>query len=134
VSLEVEGEALVLSPEEVSISLQARPGFSAASGPAGVVVLHTTLDDELLEEGLFREVLNRVQSFRKELDLEYSGRIRLTLAGDETLLAAVRPRVEVLARETLAVAVEVGPAPGPGAEVSEAVVDGHPLTVGLTRV
>ena len=55
-------------------------------------MLHTALSDALIEEGLFREVLNRVQTFRKELDLEYTGRIRLTLDGADRLLSAVRPR------------------------------------------
>jgi isoleucyl-tRNA synthetase len=131
VSLLVEGERIALSPDEVEVALQARPGFSAASGPVGVVVLHTALSDALIEEGLFREVLNRVQSFRKELDLEYTGRIRLTLAGDEPLLRALRPRVEVLGRETLCVGVELGAPPAPGSHVSEAVIDGHALTLGL---
>ncbi len=58
----------------------------------------TALTDELINEGLFREVLNRVQAFRKELDLEYTGRICLTLAGSPKLLDAVRPRVEELGR------------------------------------
>ena len=82
------------------VSLEAKPGFQAASGRSGVVVLRTALDADLIEEGLFREVLNRVQAFRKELDLEYTDRIRLALDGDAELLAAVRPRAEALARET----------------------------------
>ena len=131
VTLEVEGEALSLSPDEIAVSLEARPGFSAASGPLGVVVMRTTLDPALVEEGLFREVLNRVQTFRKELDLEYTGRIHLTLAGDEKLLAAVRGRVDALAHETLAVEIEVGASPHDRAHVSEASIDGHPLTLGL---
>ncbi len=134
VSLAVVGERVLLSPDEVAVSLQARPGFSAASARVGVVILHTTLSDALIEEGLFREVLNRVQTFRKELDLEYTGRIRLTLAGDEPLLGAVRPRAEALSRETLAVGVEVGAPPAPGSHVSEAVIDGHALTLGLAVV
>jgi isoleucyl-tRNA synthetase len=131
VGLSVEGETLELSPDEIAVNLQARPGFSAASGGVGVVVLRTTLTPDLIEEGLFREVLNRVQTFRKELDLEYTGRIRLTLSGEERLLAAVRPRVDALARETLAVSVDVGASPPPGAHVSEASIDGAPLTLGL---
>ena len=90
---------MALSPDEIAVTLEAREGFSAASGGrAGVVVLRTTLTDALIEEGLYREVLNRVQAFRKELDLEYTGRIRLTLAGAPRLLDAVRPRAEALGR------------------------------------
>jgi len=96
-----------------------------------VVVLGTTLDEALLEEGRFREVLNRVQTFRKELDLEYSGRIRLTLQGAAPLLDAVRPRVSELSRETLAVDVVVGAPPKSGAHVREVNIDGDPLVLGL---
>jgi isoleucyl-tRNA synthetase len=131
VSIEVEGERLRLGPDEIEVALEAKPGFSAASGRAGVVVLRTALDPALVEEGLFREVLNRVQAFRKELDLEYTGRIRLTLAGHPELLAAVRPRAEALGRETLAVEVRVGAEPPPGAASSEVAIDGRELRLGL---
>ncbi len=131
VALEVDGEPLELGPEEIAVALEAREGFAAAAGPAGVVVLRTALSPELVAEGLYREVLNRVQAFRKELDLEYTGRIRLTLDGAPRLLDAVRPRVEELGAETLAVKVEVGAPPAADARVSEVSIDGEPLTLGL---
>jgi len=134
VSVAVDGEALSLSADEIAVSLQARSGFAAASGRAGVVILHTALDEELVAEGLFREVVNRVQGFRKELDLEYTGRIRLTLAGAGPLLRAVEPRLDALARETLADEVRLGAEPVAGARVTEAVIDGERLTLGLTLV
>jgi len=128
----VDGETVRLSPDEIAVTPEAREGFSAASGAAGVVVLGTTLSDALVEEGLYREVLNRVQAFRKELDLEYSGRIRLTLAGAPQLLDAVRPRVDALAGETLAVEVSLDAEPPADAHVSEASIDGASLRLGLT--
>jgi len=134
VEIEVEGVRLRLGPDELAVSLEAKPGFSAASGRAGVVVLRTALDAALVEEGLYREVLNRVQSFRKELDLEYAGRIRLSLDGDPALLDAVRPRAGALARETLAVEVNVGAAPPAGASESAATIDGRALRLGVTLV
>ncbi|HVH17097.1 MAG TPA: class I tRNA ligase family protein, partial [Myxococcota bacterium] len=76
VRIAVEGETLELSRDEIAVSLEARAGFAAASGPVGVVVLRTALTPALVEEGRYREVLNRVQALRKELDLEYTGRIR----------------------------------------------------------
>jgi isoleucyl-tRNA synthetase len=133
VELDVAGERIALSPEEIAVSLEARPGFAAANGAAGVVVLRTTLTPELVEAGLFREVLNRVQALRKDLDLEYTGRIRLALDGSPALLAAVRPRVEALCRETLAVEARLGAAPPPGAEVRELEIDGERLVLGLER-
>jgi isoleucyl-tRNA synthetase len=132
VQVSVAGEEIALEPDEIAVAMEARPGFSAAAGRIGVVVLSTELTPELVEEGLFREVLNRVQTFRKELDLEYTGRIRLSLAGADRLLDAVRPRVEELARETLAVDVAVGASPAACAHVREVAIDGASLTLGLT--
>ncbi|MFQ5418054.1 MAG: DUF5915 domain-containing protein, partial [Myxococcota bacterium] len=106
-------------------------GFAAAAGPAGVVVLSTALSSELVEEGLYREVLNRVQTFRKELDLEYTDRIRLSLAGGAKLIGAVRPRIGALAREALAVDVELGADPAPDARVREVSIEGEALRIGL---
>ena len=134
VRLEVEGETLEIGADEIAVSLEARQGFSAASGRAGVVVLRTALSEALVEEGLFREVLNRVQTFRKELDLEYTGRIRLTLAGSEKLLAAVRPRLDQLGRDTLATEITLDAEPSAGAHTSQATIDGEPLTLGLSLV
>jgi isoleucyl-tRNA synthetase len=131
VTLPVQGESIELSREEIAVTLQAKEGFAAAAGRGGVVVLRTTLTPELVAEGRFREVLNRVQTFRKELDLEYTGRIRLTLDGSATLLDAVRPRADVLARETLAVELQVGSPPAGGAHVREFAVDGETLRLGL---
>jgi isoleucyl-tRNA synthetase len=134
VSIAIDGEELSLGPDEIGVSLEARPGFAAAAGAAGVIILRTTLTDELIQEGLYREVLNRVQSFRKELDLEYTGRIRLTLAGGPRLLESVSPRVEDLSREVLAVEVVLDAAPVEGAHQREDVIDGEPLVLGLTLV
>jgi isoleucyl-tRNA synthetase len=96
-----------------------------------VVVLSTTLTEELIAEGLFREVLNRIQTLRKELDLEYTGRIRLTLAAAPILLDAVRPRLDELGREALAVEVTLDAPPEAGAHEREFEIDGELLTLGL---
>jgi len=133
----VDGEELRLTADEIGVSLEAREGFAAAAGRAGVVVLRTALTPALIEEGLYREVLNRVQTFRKELDLEYTARIRLSLSGGERLIEAVRPRVEALAREVLAEEVRLDPpdaADAPEAKLRDAVIEGESLRVGVEVV
>jgi isoleucyl-tRNA synthetase len=74
-----------------------------------------------------------VQGFRKELDLDYTDRIRLSLDGASRLLDAVRPRLDQLARETLAVEVSLGSPPAANARASEASIEGEPLVLGLRR-
>jgi len=132
-ALEVEGEDLRLSREELEVALVPKEGFAAASGNAGLVALRTELTPALIEEGQFREVLHRVQNLRKELSLEYTQRVGLSLSGSEHLLAVVREREERLAKEVLAISVSFavsasaspapdagGPAPGVSGEVHRA--------------
>ncbi len=134
VTIDAGGERFALGPEEIAVAVEAREGFAAASGSAGVVVLHTRLTPELVQEGLFREVVSRVQALRKELDLEYTGRIRISLAGDPRILGAVESRAGVLARETLADEVLLGRELGPGAHLREIEIDGAAVRLGLSLV
>jgi isoleucyl-tRNA synthetase len=134
VALEVEGERLELSPDEIAVTLEAKEGFAAAAGGAGVVVLRTALTPELVDEGRFREVLNRIQTLRKDLDLEYTARIALGIEGSAALLDALRPRLERLKAETLATDVTLdGPLADAG-EPREFTVDDEPLRVQLRVV
>ena len=94
-----------LRPEDVEIALVARDGFAAARGAGGVVVLETTLDDELRTMGFLRELQNRVQSARKEAGLDFSDRIVLELELAPADRAAVEAAGAVLAREVLAAEV-----------------------------
>ena len=84
---------------------------------------------DLLEEGLCREVVNRVQSLRKSLDLGYTDRIRLGLGGDPALLAAVRRFWSYVAHETLSVELVSAPA-----NASSVQVDGRTLLLWAQRV
>ena len=83
--IEVDGEKLELEPEDVEVVVEAAEHFAAAGDQATVVVLNTDLDDKLREEGLYRELLHRVQNLRKELDVEYTQRIRLSVQGSDRL-------------------------------------------------
>jgi isoleucyl-tRNA synthetase len=129
VTFEVEGEEVVLTRDELTVEVQAKEGFAAASGPAGVVVLDTTITDDLVREGLYREVLSRVQKRRKDLRLDFTARIRLGLAGAPELIAAVEERRAELEKETLA--IELVLQGRVGGDVEETQIEGHPLAIDL---
>ena len=105
VAITIEGERYELGPEEIQVTAEAAPGFAAETGRIGVVVLHTTLTEELVDEGLLREVTSRVQAARKDLGLEFAARIELWLDGSERLLRVLRGGEAHLAQESLASAV-----------------------------
>ncbi len=132
VALAVDADEVVLTKDELTVEVEAKPGFAAATAPVGVVVLDTTLTPELEREGLFREVLSRVQKRRKDLQLDFAARIKLRLAGDAQLLEVVRERQDLLKKETLASELVLGGAPL-GKDAVEVLVDGLALTIDLAE-
>ncbi len=102
VVLAIGGESVTLTPDELVIAVEAKEGFLAAGDGVGVVVLDTKLDEALIEEGMFREVLSKVQGLRKDLKLDYAARISLALFGSSRLVSICQSRAELLKQETLA--------------------------------
>jgi isoleucyl-tRNA synthetase len=107
VRLPVDGEDIELSPEEVEVAVVAAQGFAAAGGRAGVVVLHTALDQDLLDEGLAREILAWIQSQRKQLALGYTDRIAVVVRGSDRARRVVEKHREAIARESLADRIDI---------------------------
>ncbi|RMG48244.1 MAG: isoleucine--tRNA ligase [Acidobacteria bacterium] len=128
--IEVEGRAIRLSSEEVSVSLAAKEHYAASSSARAVVVLDTDIDETLRIEGRARELVNRIQALRKELDLDYVARIEVFVDAGEGMAPVLERHGELVARETLAVSVVPGKPPE-GAAVKETVIDGEPVRIGL---
>ncbi len=126
-------EGITLSRVDVDIEFIAKEGFAAAGARVGVVVLDTRLDPELEDLGLLRELLSRIQAARKDMGLEYTDRVVLSLdAPDRLARVASEHRREVLA-EVLADDLSFG-APAPGAHAVALDLDGISGTLGMVRV
>ncbi|MEA1957820.1 MAG: class I tRNA ligase family protein, partial [Euryarchaeota archaeon] len=70
--------------------------------------LDVTLDKSLIEEGLVRDLVRRVQGMRKDIDLEYTAKIRILYEGDEEIKEAINMFLDYICEETLAASVEEG--------------------------
>jgi isoleucyl-tRNA synthetase len=119
----VDGQSLQLTGDEVQVRLEAKPGWSAAQGRAGVIVVKTELTPELIEEGVVRELVHHVQGVRKDLNLAYEARITLRLETTPELQAIVQRHVETLRRECLV--DEAGFGAVTTGEIREVKVEGH---------
>ncbi|HET6763177.1 MAG TPA: isoleucine--tRNA ligase, partial [Longimicrobiaceae bacterium] len=135
--IEVGGESLTIEADQWEPELKPRPGFEhlVTKSEAGkTVLLDTTLSPELKAEGLVRELVNRVQRLRKDAGLEVQDRIRLAVAGDEAVQAAVDAWRGDVAGDTLAADLQVGgtPAADGGYEhVRQVDLDGTPAWIGI---
>ena len=97
-----------------------RPPASAI----GVVVLDTRLDDALRDLGYLRELLNRVQTARKEMGLDFVDRIRVRLAGSDRVMRIANTHEATIKSECLA--VDLGRTLGaPDASQHDAVARGR---------
>ncbi len=124
VALAVGGETIELDSEDIQVRLQAKPGWAAAQGAGCVVVLATELTPELVREGLARDLIRLIQDRRKDLGLEYTDRIVVTMHTAAAEAAeAVRENESLIAAETLSdrIIVTHGPLPpaAPPAELGD---------------
>jgi isoleucyl-tRNA synthetase len=104
--VEIDGAPLEVGPEDVEVQVLAREGYAAAGDRVGVVVLDTRITPELEAKGLARELLNRVQTMRKESGLAYDDRIDLAIEGPAELVAAARAHREIIVENALCTRIE----------------------------
>jgi isoleucyl-tRNA synthetase len=99
--IEVGGQAVELEPEALLIETASAEGFACAEDAGYLVGLDTTLTDELVREGLMREIVRTVQDARKQAGLNVSDRIVLNIEGNEQVMAALSAHRDYLVSEAL---------------------------------
>ena len=133
VTVTVEGAPVVLLPEEAQVRMRAREGLSVADAGGIVVGIDTELTPELVQEGLARDIVRRVQDARKNAGLEIEDRIALSYQAGETLSTVFETEVEYIAAETLSVEVRPGPPPA-GSHVESFKLEGEEVTIAVIAV
>ena len=98
-----------------------------------MVALDPHLDPQLRQEGLAREVVNRVQRIRREAGYVYSDRISLWIDGDGAVLDAVPAHAGFIRGETLARGLDVGARAATPDLEQQVDIDGHGMVVGVQR-
>jgi isoleucyl-tRNA synthetase len=116
-TIEVEGETLTLHLDEVEIRTQDLPGWLVATDGPLTVALDVTLTEELRQEGLARELVNRLQNLRKDSGLEVQDRISVHLAASAPaeLQAAVAAFGDYIREEVQALRLDFVPEVAGGA-------------------
>jgi isoleucyl-tRNA synthetase len=136
VEFEVDGEHYTLEPGDLEIVQEARGELIVKGEGATTIALDGTLDDELIAEGVARELVNRIQRLRRDVGLEITDRIDLMIAGPELVRDAATTHREFIGGETLAptMAVEEHVTEGTFEHVREVDLDGTPATIALQSV
>ena len=110
--LELDGETVALTPEELLLEAQSPEGYSAQEQDGYLAALEVTVDDALFLEGLSRNLIRLVQQARKEMALQVSDRIHLTYNAKGKYAEAVLQFGSRLQEETLALSLAQGDVTG----------------------
>ena len=100
--LTIDGAELEISTEDVLINSQDIPGLLVANNKGVTVALDITMNEALIEEGIARELVNRIQNIRKDSGLEVTDRIHLSITKHGKINAAITSNKKYICEETLA--------------------------------
>jgi len=105
---ELDGQEIVLDIADFDISTDDIPGWLVASEGGITVALDITLSGELKSEGIARELVNRIQNFRKDSGLEVMDRINLTFDANPVVKTAIENNSDYIKAEVLALDISFG--------------------------
>ncbi|NJC95499.1 MAG: isoleucine--tRNA ligase [Anaerolineales bacterium] len=128
----VSGDTFEILPEEVEVKALAKEGFAVAEEGAYVAALVTDLTPELVQEGLAREFVRRVQDLRKSAELDVADRIELFVEASAGLRSAIEAHKDYITAETLTSNLVFGNPPKE-ASIVEDSFDGETVKAGLVK-
>ena len=102
IELALPGKKIALDLSDIEISSEDIPGWLVANEGKYTVALDVTMSEELIEEGIAREVVNRIQNFRKEAGFDVIDKINISLETIPQISSAVENNKNYICSETLA--------------------------------
>jgi len=97
----ISGKTITLSKDDVEISSQDIEGWLVANANGITVALDITISESLKEEGIARELVNRIQNLRKDSGFEVTDKIKVVLQNNAELEQAVNANLKYIQTETL---------------------------------
>ena len=116
-------------PEDVEIITEDMPGWLVANNGILTIALDIELTDALIEEGIARELINRIQNLRKSSGLEITDRIKVTIGDREEIHNAVLHCGEYIASQVLATSLDLAA----GVQGESIEMDGYNVTIKIEK-
>ncbi len=100
-SVEIENKSIILQLQDVEITSQDIEGWLVATSGKLTVALDVTINEDLRQEGIARELVNRIQNIRKDSGFEVTDKIDIKMLKDGFVEGAVAKNIEYIKAETL---------------------------------
>ena len=131
-----EGE-VILNPGDYMISSEDMPGWLVASEGALTIALDIEVSEQLRNEGVARERVNRIQNLRKDSGFEVTDKVDVRIYADgealEEITAALASYKDYVATQTLSLSIETRPAAEAGEKAAEVEWNEGKILVEATR-
>ncbi len=128
-TIKIDNDDIELVPEDVGLASENIEGWLVASEGNITVALDTQLDEDLINEGLAREFINRIQNLRKDKGFDVTDRISINVSADDEFLNAVQAMRDYIMNETLAEEISVS-----SSDLTDSLdIDGRSLSVELEK-
>jgi len=119
IALTVDGQPVTVDAEDVEIISEDIPGWLVSNEGSLTVALEVELTDELRQEGMARELINRIQNLRKETGLEITDRIKVTVSANEQSDAAIANFGDYIQAQVLADSITIADNDGAEADFDD---------------
>ncbi len=117
-TFEINGETAEVEAADVEIFSEDIPGWLVANDGSLTVALDITVTEELRNEGIAREIVNRIQNIRKNSDFDITDRIKVVISPSKDTDEAIKQYSEYISRQVLANSLTIGEIPeGKGVEL-----------------
>ena len=103
INMEIGGNNTSITKEMVDIRINAKEGFDAAYENNHFIILNTNLDDDLIDEGIVRELISKVQNLRKTKNFNITDRINIYYFSDVDLEERLKKYLDYIKKETLCI-------------------------------
>jgi len=105
ITVTLSGEAFEVTNEMIDIRIESKEGFNVGMLNNNFIILNTELNEVLIEEGIARELVSKIQQLRKSSDFEITDRIEVSYKADEEVEKAIANNLEYMKEETLALTI-----------------------------
>lgn len=100
-NMNLEFEGIKITEDLIDIKINAKEGFNVATENNNFIILNTTLTEELLNEGLAREFVSKIQQLRKTENFDVEDRINIYIDANKDLINQLMTNMEYIKSETL---------------------------------
>ncbi len=101
IKMTLGGEEKEITPNMIDIRISSKEGFNVGMENNNFMIIDTTLTDDLILEGIARELVSKVQNLRKQSDFEITDRIKLYYHSDDLVNEAINNFKDFIMGETL---------------------------------